>query len=220
MGSGAAVSVALMRALSGYLGHPLPQERISALAYEVERIHHGTPSGIDNTVVTFGRPVYFIRGGDTEGDRIETFSVARPFDILIGDTGMSSSTRQAVGDVGRAWQAEPERYNRLFEQIGSLVQKARQAIEIGEVAELGPLMDQNHALLCEMGVSSKELDELVAGARSAGALGAKLSGGGRGGNMIALVTPGMEETVAAALMAAGARSTLLTTISNNPAEVN
>ncbi len=62
MGSGAAVTVAIIRALSAFLGKPLPNERISEMAYEIEKIHHGTPSGIDNTVVTFQKPVYFQRG--------------------------------------------------------------------------------------------------------------------------------------------------------------
>lgn len=207
LGSGAAVSVALIRALSSFLGRPLPDERVNALAYEVETIHHGTPSGIDNTVITYRRAVYFFR------DRpIEFLQVPRPFTIVIGDTGIASPTAAAVTRVRQSWQADPPRYERLFDRAGQVAEQARRRLEGGEPQALGSLMDENHAILCELGVSSPELDRLVAAARAAGALGAKLSGGGRGGNMIALPAPGRTEEVARALAAAGARRTLITEI--------
>ncbi len=199
LGSGAAVSVAVIRALSAFLGQRLPDEQVNALAYEVEKIHHGTPSGIDNTVVTYARPVYFVRG-----QPVETFRVRRPFTLVIGDTGIPAPTKEAVGDVRRGWQAEPQRYERLFAALGSLTRAARQAIEGGHPRRLGPLMNEAHDLLGEMGVSSPELDRLVQAARQAGALGAKLSGGGRGGNMIALVEPEGAEAVSLAMRKAGA----------------
>ena len=210
LGSGAAVSVAIIRALSEFLGRRLPAERVSSLAYEVEKLHHGTPSGIDNTVIAYARPVYFVRQQD--GNLIETFRVAKPFTILIADSGVPSPTAITVGDVRRAWQAEPDRYQRLFSTVGGIVRAARAAIESGEAGSLGPLMDENHALLCEIGVSSPELERLVRAARKAGALGAKLSGGGRGGNLIALVTPEIAGTVAQALRQAGATGIITTEV--------
>lgn len=210
LGSGAAVSVACLRALSAFLGRRLDDELASALAYEVEKLLHGTPSGIDNTVVTYAAPVYFMRR--PEGPHIETFQVERPFTLLIGDTGVSSPTSVAVGDLRRSWQAEPERYNALFDAVGSLVERARALIESGQPEALGPLMDENHVLLQAMDVSSPELDHLVAAARSAGALGAKLSGGGRGGNMIALVRPEAAGALASALRHAGAEHTIITRV--------
>jgi len=219
LGSGAAVSVAVIRALAGYLGKPLPNEQISTLAYEVEKIHHGTPSGIDNTVITFAQPVNFKRelpsprgrGAGSEGI-IETFHIAKPFTIIIADTGISSPTKETVGDVRGGWQAEAARYERLFAAIGSITRAARQAIESGHPERLGPLMNENHELLGEMRVSSPELDRLVQAARAAGALGAKLSGGGRGGNMITLVDAENAETISAALRGAGAVRTILTCV--------
>ena len=219
LGSGAAVSVAVIRALAGYLGKPLPNEQVSALAYEVEKIHHGTPSGIDNTVVTYAQPVYFKkklpspagRGVGGEGI-IETFHIAKPFTIIIGDTGIGSPTKTTVDDVRRGWQSEPARYERLFAAIGSITRAARQAIEGGYPGRLGPLMNENHELLGEMGVSSPELERLVQAARAAGALGAKLSGGGGGGNIIALAEAENSETIAAALSAAGAARAIMTRV--------
>jgi mevalonate kinase len=212
LGSGAAVSVALLRALSEFLGHPLSQRRVSELAFEVEKIHHGTPSGVDNTVITYNKPVYFIRGGSHLENRIETVSIGEAFHLVIANTGVPSPTGQIVGEVRRAWEADPDQYNALFHRIGELVDRARECIEQGKTETLGLLMDENHALLGEIGVSSIELDRLVHTARLAGASGAKLSGGGRGGNMIALVNSEAAGRVAEALQAAGAAQTILTAV--------
>jgi mevalonate kinase len=209
LGSGAAISVAVIRALSGFLGHPMPAETVSKLAFEIEKIHHGTPSGIDNTVVTHAKPVYFVKD-----HTMELINIELPFVIVIGDTGMRSPTRETVGDVREGWQSDPSEYQRLFAAIGSITKTARLVIEKGHPERLGPLMDENHELLGEMGVSSDILDHLVSAAKGAGALGAKLSGGGRGGNMIALVKPSKAEAVAESLSASGAVNTITTTIQN------
>ncbi len=207
MGSGAAVSAAIVRALAAFLGYPLDDAAVSALVFEVEKLHHGAPSGIDNTVIVYARPVYFIKG-----QPIETLQIARPFHIAIGDTGIASPTRVTVGDVRAAWQADPPRYEAIFGRIGFVVQAARRAIESGDLNALGALMDGNHTLLQDLNVSCPELDALVMAARRAGALGAKLSGGGRGGNMIALVTPDARSHVELALRQAGARRVIVTEV--------
>jgi len=207
LGSGAAISAAIGRAmLAGFNAH-LPNETLSALVYEVEKLHHGTPSGIDNTVVVYERPVWFVRGREPE-----PFAVARPIPLLIADTGVPSPTRIAVGDVRRAWEQEPARFEALFDEIGDIARQARSAIEEGDIPALGPLMHANQTLLARMGVSSPELDRLVRAALDAGAAGAKLSGAGRGGNMIALVSDDIAEEVANALRAAGAVRVISTTI--------
>lgn len=207
LGSGAAVSVALIRALSAHLGHALTDEQVSALAYETEKLHHGTPSGIDNTVITYARPVYFVRG-----KAVETFHCGAPFTLVIGDTGIPAPTKESVGDVRKAWEADKKRLEKIFSKVGAIAQEARKIIETGKTERLGALMDENHALLQTLSVSSPELDRLVLMARAAGAEGAKLSGGGRGGNMIALAQPERAEQVAAALLAAGAKRTLVTVV--------
>ena len=182
---------------------------LSALVYEVERLHHGTPSGIDNTVVVYGQPVYFVRGQPPQ-----TFHIGRPFTLAIADTGIHSPTKVAVGDVRRAWEREGTRFESLFDRIAMVVEAARSAIAAGEPERLGPLMNENHALLREIGVSCPELDALVAAARAAGAAGAKLSGAGRGGNMIALVTANTEAQVVDALCAAGAVRVIVTEVAD------
>ena len=208
LGSGAAVTVALARALAAHLDRPMTDEELNAFAYEIEKLHHGTPSGIDNSVVTYVRPVYFVRG-----QPIETFNVGEPFTIVIADTGISAPTRESVGDVRRLWMEEPSRWERIFDKIGDISSAARRAIEAGTLNTLGELMNENHTLLQTLTVSSPELDRLVETARKAGALGAKLSGGGRGGNMIALVPMKIAETVSFSLREAGAKNTIITNVS-------
>lgn len=217
LGSGAAVTVALTRALSSHLNHPMTDDEINAFAYEIEKLHHGTPSGIDNTVVTYARPVYFVKDPPSHarrgaGGEVETFKVGSPFTIVIGDTGISAPTKESVGDVRKLWETDKARWERVFDSVEGIAEKARHTMESGEWQLLGELMNQNHILLQQMTVSSPELDTLVSAARNAGALGAKLSGGGRGGNMIALVGHEKAEEVASALMTAGAKRTLTTTV--------
>lgn len=207
LGSGAAVSVALIRAISSYFSYSLTNEQINSLVYESERLHHGTPSGIDNTVITYAMPVYFIKG-----QPIETFKAGKPFTIVIGDTGIPAPTKESVGDVRRLWLRDSVYYEDIFDEIAQLALIARRSIESGKPELLGELMDQNHAFLQQLTVSSPELDKLVDVARNAGALGAKLSGGGRGGNMIALVEQASAESVAEALMSAGAVRTIITEV--------
>jgi mevalonate kinase len=207
LGSGAAVSVAIIRALAKHLNKVLTDEQVSALAFETEKLYHGTPSGIDNTVVTYAKPVYFVKG-----EPIEILKVKKPFTILIGDTGIPASTKEAVRHVRVQRHKNPERYETLFEAIGSIAKTACQLIETGMPESFGPLMDANHALLRSMAVSSPELDHLVETARKAGALGAKLSGGGRGGNMIALVPASKAGAVARSLREAGATNTIITKV--------
>ncbi len=199
LGSGAAVCTAVVRAVAAWLGFALTNAEVSDLVFQTETLLHGTPSGIDNTVVAYGQPVYFIKGRPPR-----PFRVGRPVRLLIADTGRPSPTKITVADVRAGYEREPQRHTRLFDAIGALVESARAHLEAGTSEEIGPLMIRNHQLLQELGVSSPELNHLTAVAMAAGAAGAKLSGGGRGGNMIALVHPATEATVREALLAAGA----------------
>ena len=222
MGSGAAVATAIVRALAAHLGQELTSAEISTLVYASEQRFHGTPSGIDNTVIAYEQPIWFQRtddGRQTTDDEsadpssvlrppsplIEPIEIASPFTLLIGETGVRSATRLPVGEVRRRWQAEPARYEALFDQIGAVVTQARTVLKQGDLPALGSLLSQNHTLLQQIGVSSPQLDALVVAAQTAGALGAKLSGAGWGGVMLALVAPDTRGRVAAALSQAGAK---------------
>ena len=181
MGSSAATSTAVCRALSGHLGVDLDANEISELVFEAEKIVHGTPSGIDNTVVAYEMPVYFIKGQNPE-----TFEPGKLFRLVIGDTGIEAPTKETVANVRKAWQNEPGLMEGYFDEIEKITRNGKIAIESGNAEQVGELMDENHELLNSIGVGHKILEELVEIAREKGALGAKLTGGGGGGNMVAL----------------------------------
>lgn len=219
LGSGAAVCTAIVRALAAHFNAPISNSQVSSIVFETEKLLHGTPSGIDNTVIAYNQPVWFIKGQPPE-----PFTVAQPFHLLIADTGVASPTKITVGEVRVAWQREPEKYNALFQEIGALTHTARDIItkvdaDGSRLPALGTAMQLNHQLLIALGVSSPELNTLVEAATHAGALGAKLSGGGRGGNMLALVTLETSAQIEAVLKQAGAVRVLHTTIDHRPLTV-
>ncbi len=207
LGSGAAISVAITRALSAFLGSPLSNEQVSQLAYETDRYYHGTPSGIDNTVISFGRLVFFQREHP-----IEMLVNEQDFTLVIADTGEKSRTGEVVAELRKRVQSDPQRYQPLFKQIGDITLAAREAIEQSDPARLGNLFTENHTLLQQLDVSSTKLDGLVKAALDAGAMGAKLSGAGRGGNMIAITAKPTGEKVSNSLKSAGAVNTIITTV--------
>jgi mevalonate kinase len=209
--------VAAARAIAAFCGRELSPAETSALAFEAEKIYHGSPSGIDNTVIAYEQPVWFRRAfgsrvtagnavaANTEHRAQNTDPRARSSELgtsseailiphlqsptlVIADTGIVTPTRVPVGDVRRGWETEPARYERLFDQIAEVVTASRDALQCSDWVRLGALMNANHALLQALGVSIPELDHLCDAARTARALGAKMSGGGRGGNMIALAS--------------------------------
>lgn len=211
MGSGAAVATALVRALSQFLGKPLPGDDVAALVYRSEQRLHGTPSGIDNTVIAYNQPIWFVRNA-APPNHIEPLHIAARLTLLIGDTGVRSATRLPVGDLRRRYDTDPAHYEALFDAVGTLASDARAALAAGDLLALGPVLSANHDVLQQLGVSSPALDALVSAARGAGALGAKLSGAGWGGVMLALVTPEQVGPVRDALLAAGATQVLQTTV--------
>jgi mevalonate kinase len=212
LGSGAAISTVIVRALAQFLNHPLTPAEVSSLVYEVEKLYHGTPSGIDNTVVAFEQPVYFIKGRP-----IQRMRVKHPLTLIVGDTGIVAPTHTVVGDLRRRWQAEPDRYEGYFDEVGVIVNQARVAIEEGRLGlmAIGELMNENQELLESLGVSSPELERLIQAVRQAGALGAKLSGAGWGGNMIALAEPQVAAAIAQALTQAGAVKVITTEVASS-----
>ena len=207
MGSGAALSTALVRAIFAQLGQPVAPAVVSELVYESERFYHGTPSGIDNTVVAYGRPIWFVKGQPPE-----PFTPAAPILLAIADTGIRSPTVLTVSAVREAWQRDRQRYEAMFDAISAVAHAARRALEQGDAPALGALFNENQALLNSIGVSCNAIEGLVTAARAAGALGAKLSGAGGGGNIIALVEGVTVAGVQEALLAAGARRVIVTSI--------
>jgi mevalonate kinase len=191
IGASAASCTAIARALNEEFRLGWDDNKVNACAYEGEKGYHGTPSGIDNTAATFGGIVWFKRNLEGGEPTIETIKMKEPTDIVIASTGITASTKEVVADVRRIKEAKGNWFDRITEDYLGIVNTARQGFEDHDLQLIGLLMNQNHNLLIEIDVSCVELEELVGVSRQAGAWGAKLTGTGRGGNMVAL-TPGRE----------------------------
>jgi len=200
IGASAASSVAIARAVAEELKLDLSDEKINDVAYEAEKAYAGTPSGIDNTAATYGGLIWFKKALGGGANTIERLSVTEPVEIVIGNTGTVADTKAMVAGVAARKKTNPAQYDRLCQQAEGLAIKARRALEDFDLRQVGELMNENHSQLKEIHVSSKELDYLVDLAREHGAFGAKLTGGGGGGCVVAL-TPGktLQEDVAAAI---------------------
>ncbi len=197
IGASAASCVAIGRALSDYYNLNLSDDEINDISYEGEKGYHGTPSGVDNTASTYGGLIWFQKG---ENNIIEKIPMSNPIEIVIGDTGKVANTAAAVAGVRERKEKNPEKYKEIFDRTENIAYLAKRALREGDYKEVGKLMNENHKLLQQIEVSSDELDFLVEIARENGALGAKLTGGGLGGNMLAL-TPfkELQEQVANAI---------------------
>jgi mevalonate kinase len=197
IGASAASCVAIARALSEYYQLDLSDDDINDIAFEGEKGYHGTPSGIDNTASTFGGLIWFEK---KEPQVMERIDLQNPVEIVMGNTGKVADTTAAVAGVRQRKEQHPEKYDEIFKRAENIAYLAKQAFFDEDLHEIGKLMNENHKLLQQIEVSSKELDFLVKLAREYGAFGAKLTGGGLGGNIIAL-TPGrkLQDEVANAI---------------------
>ncbi|HET9817742.1 MAG TPA: hydroxymethylglutaryl-CoA reductase, degradative [Rhodanobacteraceae bacterium] len=183
LGGSAALAVAVIRALDRHCELGLTDSQICALSYECERVAHGTPSGIDNTVATYGQPLLFQRG---DPPVVEPLHFAKPLPMVIGLSGVESLTARTVRRVREAWQRNRKLYERIFDEIDSLAMQGIKALDAWDLQQFGELMNICQGQLNALQVSSWELEEMIQVARANGALGAKLTGGGGGGAMIAL----------------------------------
>ncbi len=183
LGGSAAIAVAIIRAIDLHFELGLSDEEVNELAFECEKVAHGTPSGVDNTMATYGRFLLYRPG---KPPLVEPLEVERPIPIVIGMSGVESLTAKTVAHVRTAWKRNKTLYERIFDEIDSLVLQGVEAIRSYDLEQLGELMNINHGLLNALQVSSWELEELIQIARDNGAVGAKLTGGGGGGSMIAL----------------------------------
>ena len=191
LGASAASSVAIARAIAQELEMNIPDEKINQIAFEAEKAYAGNPSGIDNTAATYGGLMWFKKNVVGGPDKIERLHMRKPIEIVIGSSGKVANTKAMVEGVAERKKRNPSKYDQIFKQAEGLAVAGRRALEAGDLKKLGDLMNENHRLLQEISVSSKELDGLVDLARRQGAFGAKLTGGGGGGCMVAL-TPGKE----------------------------
>lgn len=178
LGSGAALSIAIIRAFSSYYNLQLTNEKINEIAFEIEKIYHGSPSGIDNTTLTYEQPLIFSK---TKGSTILPADMSK-FHLLVIDSGIRSKTIDVVSDVRKNY----DKYKTYIHEIGELTVSAIPALESGDSSLVGFLMNENQRLLQKINVSCVELDELLRAAQNAGVPGCKLTGAGRGGNFLVL----------------------------------
>ena len=191
LGASAASSVAIARAITLELHMKLTDEKINQVAYEAEKAYAGNPSGIDNNAATYGGLMWFKKNTDGGPDNVEHLGIKAPVEMVIGSTGKVANTKAMVEGVAERKRKNPQKYNPIFKRAEELSHDGRKVLEAYDLKKVGELMNENHRLLQEIEVSSNELDLLVDVARKQGAFGAKLTGGGGGGCMIAL-TPGKE----------------------------
>ena len=178
LGSGAALSAAVIRAFAEFYDRHPDNETVNRMVYEIEKIYHGTPSGIDNTVIVYEKPMIFTKGAGFS----ELKADIKALPLLAADTGIRSRTIDAVSAV----RANYEFNKSALHQIGTVVREAASALQNMDLPEIGRLMNENQRLLQAIDVSCPELDELTELALKHGAFGAKLTGAGRGGNFIVL----------------------------------
>lgn len=201
VGASAASCAAIARALNDHFKLGLDDEGINRVAYEGEKGYHGTPSGIDNTAATYGGIILFTKGDPPKMERI---SMKNPIEIVEGNTGVTSDTKTVVEDVAKKKEDNLEEFEEIFKRAKEITEEAKEALINADAEKIGRLMDENQELLRRIGVSSDELETLIKIAKNNGALGAKLTGTGRGGLMVSL-TPGKElqEKVANAMKGRG-----------------
>ncbi|MYD98909.1 MAG: hydroxymethylglutaryl-CoA reductase, degradative [Gammaproteobacteria bacterium] len=195
LGGSAALAVSVIRALDRHFALDLTDPEVNDFALECERAAHGTPSGVDNTVATFGNTVLFhaaAKGRDASFTGIE---LKRPLPLVIGMTGKESLTAKTVAGVAQARRRNAPRYDAIFDQIEMLTNAGADAARDGALSELGELMNLCHGFLNALQISTRELEELVEISRRHGAAGAKLTGGGGGGSIVALCPDGTDSVL-------------------------
>lgn len=207
MGSSAAVAVAIARSLFNFYGKVLTDKELWEIVQSSEKIAHGNPSGID-TVTTSGKsPVFFVKD-----QPIEQLSINMDAYLIVADTGQTGQTLKAIQSVKALLSKVTYQIDSLsdpkqaIKELGQLTKLAKEALLNNYILELGEVMNQAHQLLASLTVSNQTLDRLAQAARQAGALGAKLTGGGRGGCLIALAKDKESaEKIARSLLEQGAK---------------
>ncbi len=189
VGASAAICVSFARACNEEFNLGMDILRINHVAWEGEFGYHGLPSGVDNTVSTYGGVIeYQIRAGVKQFKRIH---LAKPVEVVLGNSGVTANTAALKGFLEEQERDNPGLFTGRVDAIRGQVERLKTALSAGDYDETGRVMNENHRILVDMGISHEKLVYLCDLANSLGATGAKVTGAGRGGYMVAL-TPGKE----------------------------
>jgi mevalonate kinase len=203
LGSSAAIAIAIVKTLFAFNGRHAHLNQLMSLVHIAEIYAHGNPSGIDMFAASCDYPIWF-----QKGKRIEPLQINAPFFLVVADTGRIGDTHGAVSCVKDAYQNSPKKTQKSLENLGVITHEAKFALSKGDIYRVGRLLDFAQDELVAIGISDEGLNELVEVARNAGALGAKLTGGGRGGCIIALAQNQLHaNAIAKILMEKGASNT-------------
>lgn len=212
LGSSAAAAGAVIRAILDYYGARASDDELFALTQAAERVAHGRSSGLDATATSASWPVRFKRG---EFSRMDICMRAW---LVLADSGCKGMTRETVEALRAKLDAHPCEVGAQLDVLGAIAVEAEDDLALGRAENMGARMNRAHKILANLGVSTPQLDKLVRAACEHGALGAKLTGGGGGGCVIALTdSADAAERVSAALRNAGARGTWIVNIGGNSA---
>ena len=198
VGASAAHCVSLARALNAEFNLGLSIEEINHFGWEGEFAYHGIPSGVDNTASTYGGLLlYQIKNEQKMFERID---IKQPIEVVLGNSGITADTSLLDSYIEELKQKNPKQFTTNLQTITAQAMAMKKALEAYDLKKVGTLMTENHQLLKTMGLSHEKLDYLCNMALEMGALGAKVTGGGRGGYMNAL-TPGkdLQDKIAAAM---------------------
>ncbi len=204
VGASAAQCTSLSRALNDTLNLNLTEEKINEAAYEGEKAYHGTPSGIDNTASTYGGIIWFVKNLSGGKNTMDLLQSPKKMPLIIANSGITASTTEVVADVRRLREENPGKFEKIFDKYEKLAYEAKTALLEGNCFTIGSLMNQNHKLLQEITVSGHVNDTLVDVALNNGAIGAKVTGTGRGGLVISLAeNEEVQEKIAKAIQNEG-----------------
>ncbi len=204
IGASAATAVALARTINKKFALNWSDDQINNAALCGEKEVHGMPSGIDNTAATFGGTFVFTKNPNQTSNSRSCVQLNTGLHLILADSGRPTNTKQVIAAVSALRTQNASAIAHTFEKYYEIFAIAEKAITYHNIEALGKAMTQNHALLHELGVSSPELDFLVDLAHKAGALGAKLTGTGCGGLMVALAENiHAQEIIAEKFMRAG-----------------
>lgn len=194
LGGSAALAVVLIRAIALLTGRKFDEAEINEMAFDCEKLAHGTPSGVDNTLSTYARPMLYTPGREAVFGDVR---IAAPLQLVVGFSGVKGVTSELVARVRERHDRQPDTYDALFDQVDAQVGQCLEALASGDLVRLGDTLNVCQGLLNAIGVSHPVLEQMLAIARGAGAIGAKLTGAGGGGSIVALCNGNGEAVVSA-----------------------